>query len=200
MKRQRLETAVARRPGRPRSDEAHAAILQASIDLIREVGYDAVAMDAIAGRAGVGNATLYRRWSSKESLVANALEGIMTRREVPDTGTTRGDLRAVMRETVRMYQDPATTGLLSGLVAAMARSPRIATAVRTGFVQVRRDTVRTVIRRGIDRGDLHKTLDVELALDLLNGPFLLRSLLTADAVNETVSDRIVDMLLRGISA
>ena len=96
--------------------------------------------------------------------------------------------------------DPATAGLLSGLVAAMAKSPQIATAVRTGFVKVRRDTVRTVIRRGIDRGDLHQTLDVELALDLLSGPLLLRSLLTADAVNDTVSDRIVDMLLRGISA
>jgi AcrR family transcriptional regulator len=199
MRRTRIETSPARTPGRPRSDEAHAAILAASIALVRDVGYDAVAMDAIAARAGVGKATLYRRWSSKESLVADALEGIMVRRQMPDTGSTRGDLRAVMRDTVRMYEDPATTGLLSGLVAAMARSPQIAAAVREGFVKVRRETVRQVIKRGIARGDLRKTLDVDLAIDLLSGPLVLRTLVTGGPVDDTVSDRTVDMLLKGFS-
>src|SRR5436190_15171527 len=99
MKRGRLETLPA--AGRPRSAEAHDAILRAAITVIREVGYDAAAMDAIAARAGVGKATVYRRWSTKEALVADAIERIMVSRVVPDTGTTRGDLRAIMRETMR---------------------------------------------------------------------------------------------------
>src|SRR4051794_36543721 len=121
---------ASRGPGRPRSDEAHAAILRAAIEKVREVGYDAVTMDGIAERAKVGKATLYRRWKSREALVAEALDQLVRSFSVPDTGTTRGDLVHVMRASVGMYRDPATQMLLSGLVAAMARSPRIARAVR----------------------------------------------------------------------
>src|SRR6476469_1608721 len=115
-----------RAPGRPRSDAAHDAILTAAIALVREVGYDAVTMDGIAARAGVGKATVYRRWASKEALVVEALGGILRAIPVPDTGTTRGDLLALLRVALAMYGDPATGMLLSGLVAAMARSAPIA--------------------------------------------------------------------------
>jgi len=181
--------------GRPRSAEAHEAILRATIDVIREVGYDAAAMDAIAARAGVGKATVYRRWSSKEALVADAIERIMVAHTVPDTGTTRGDLRAVMRDTMRMYHDPQTTALLSSLVAAMARSENIAKAVRGGFVAARRDTMQAVIERGIERGDLRANTDVKLALDLLSGPLLLRALITGAPIDERLVRGVVDAVL-----
>src|SRR5689334_5908035 len=128
------EVNVARKPGRPRSEEAHGAILDAAIQLIREVGYDALTMDAIATRAGVGKATVYRRWSTKETLAAEAVERIMRAIPVPDTGTVEGDLRRMMRNTLDMYRDPASGALLSGLVAAMARSELIARTIRSGFV------------------------------------------------------------------
>src|SRR5438128_3514597 len=144
MERRRLESP--RRPGRPRSEEAHSAILTAAISLIREVGYYALAMDAIAARAGVGKATVYRRWATKETLVAEALERIMRSIPVPDTGTTEGDLREVMRASLGMYRDPASKGLLSGLVAAMARSERIAQAVRSGFLAARREAILQVLK------------------------------------------------------
>src|SRR3954471_22806426 len=115
-----------RGPGRPRSEAAHSAILAAAIAMVREVGYDATTMDGIAERAGVGKATLYRRWPSKEPLIADALEGIALAFPTPDTGSARGDLVEVLRGSLSMYRDPATRGLLSGLVAAMARSPMIA--------------------------------------------------------------------------
>jgi AcrR family transcriptional regulator len=192
MERSRLETAPS---GRPRSAEAHEAILRAAIDVIRDVGYDAAAMDAIAARAGVGKATVYRRWSSKEALVADAIERIMVWHAVPDTGTTRGDLRAVLRDTMRMYHDPQTTALLSSLVAAMARSEQIAAAVRGGFVAVRRKTMRKVIELGIERGDLRKNTDVHLALDLLSGPLLLRALLTGAPIDERLVRGVADAVL-----
>src|SRR5687768_17729242 len=95
MERERIETG--RGPGRPRSEEAHGAILDAAVDLVREVGYDAVAMEAIAARAGVGKATVYRRWSGKETLIADAIERLMrATMPVPDTGTVAGDLAVLM--------------------------------------------------------------------------------------------------------
>src|SRR4051812_47509066 len=78
--------------GRPRSQQAHDAILSAAIELTRKVGYDRVSMEGIAARAGVGKATVYRRWSVKESVICEALEKLMKSLPTPDTGTTRGDL------------------------------------------------------------------------------------------------------------
>src|SRR5690349_23707872 len=101
MKRNRIETTIdpPRRPGRPRDRDAHAAILRAAIDLTREVGYDALAIDAVAGRAGVGKATIYRHWPNKEALLAEAVEAIVRSAPPVDTGTVEGDLMTLMRST-----------------------------------------------------------------------------------------------------
>src|ERR671934_2008698 len=108
-------------------------------------------MTGIAPRAGVGKATVYRRWSSKETLVAEALERLMSAVPVPDTGTTRGDLVALLRVALGMYRDPATGPLLSGLVAAMARSALIAGVIRSGFNARWRDAVAVALERGVAR-------------------------------------------------
>jgi AcrR family transcriptional regulator len=189
----------ARGPGRPRSEEAHDAILTASIALVREVGYDAVTMDGIAARAGVGKATVYRRWSGKEEIVVEALGRLLRTVPAPDTGATDGDVRAMMRIALGMYRDPATGNLLSGLVAAMARSEPIARAFRTGFVETWRQAMGTVLSRGVARGDLRAGLDPELANDLLAGPLFHRFLFTGQPVDERVVDSVVDAVLRGLA-
>lgn len=198
MERARLENPPQR--GRPRSGAAHAAILAAAVALVREVGYDAVSMEAIAARAGAGKATLYRRWKSREALVSEAVGLIVARIAVPSTGSTRRDLLAVMRDTVRLYADPATAGLLSGLVAAMARSPVIARAVRNGFVAAWSDTVRRVIENGIARGDLRRGIDIDLAIDLLGGCFSNRALVTGRPIDDRMARALVDAALRGFGA
>lgn len=195
----RPRTPAARRTsGRPRSPEAHEAILRASIALIREVGYDAVTMDAIAARAGVGKATVYRRWKTKETLVCEALERIMRAIPVPDTGSTRGDLLALMSDQLKLYEDPASGALLSGLVAAMARSPLIASVVRNGFHTARHDAMLQVLKRGVRRGDLRKGADLELALDIFNGPLFYRFLFTGEPIDQRLARDVVDVLLRGL--
>ncbi|HEX8693791.1 MAG TPA: TetR/AcrR family transcriptional regulator [Longimicrobium sp.] len=201
MERDRIvsRAAESRRPGRPRSEEAHGAILEAAVALIREVGYDAVAMDAIAARAGVGKATVYRRWASKEALVVEAVGRIVRAIPVPDSGTAEGDLLLLLRSAVRMYQDPASAMLLSGLVAAMARSAPIAEAVRTGFVATWREAVRRVLERGQARGELRRGLDLELAIDLLGGALFYRYLLTGGPVDERLTRGVVDAVLRGLA-
>jgi AcrR family transcriptional regulator len=199
MERTRIESRGSRRPGRPRSEEAHAAILDAAIDLIREVGYDALAMDAIAARAGVGKATVYRRWPGKEMLVVEAIGRIASAVAHPDTGSTAEDLRMLMNSTVRMYQDPATTTLLSGLVAAMARSAPIARAVRSGFHATLRAAMRRALERGVARGELREGADLELALDLLNGPLFYRSMITAGPIDEALARDVTASVLRGLA-
>jgi AcrR family transcriptional regulator len=189
----------ARRRGRPRSEEAHQAILAAAIELVREVGYDAVAMDAIAARAGVGKATVYRRWKAKEPLVCEALEQIMRSIPVPDAGDARADLRALMREQRSLYADPATRGLLSGLVAAMARSKRIAAVVRGSFYKTRHDAMLEVLRRALRRGELRKDVDLEVALDLFNGPLFYRFLFTGGALDDAFADAVIDGFLEGLA-
>lgn len=188
-----------RAPGRPRSDAAHDAILTAAIALVREVGYDAVTMDGIAARAGVGKATVYRRWAGKETLVADGIERIVAGFPAPDTGTVRGDLAVVMRYTMAMYADPATTALLSALVAAMARSAPIADAVRRGFVGRWRDVVTAALERGVARGELRADADLALAIELIAGPLFHRFLITGGAVDEALAHGVVDVVLRGLA-
>ncbi|HEU0054284.1 MAG TPA: TetR/AcrR family transcriptional regulator [Longimicrobium sp.] len=196
MEQHRIES---RGPGRPRSGEAHAAILDAAVALIREVGYDAVTMDGIAARAGVGKATVYRRWKAKESLVVEAIGRIVAAMPMPDTGSARGDVMAVMLGNLRLYQDPASGALLSGLVAAMARSEPIARAVRDGFVATRHAALRTVLARGSERGELRAGADLDLAVELLNGPLFYRFLISGGPVDEALARGTVDAVLRALA-
>jgi AcrR family transcriptional regulator len=194
MKRHRSEIR-----GRPRSEAARAAILDAALASVREVGYDALAIEAVATRAGVAKTTVYRHWPTKEALVAAAVERVVTHIAVPDTGTIGGDLRALVDDALALYRDPATAALLSGLVAAMARSERIARAVREGFLAVRRDAILRVLRRGMARGELRPDLDADLdiAVDLLRGPLFFRALVTGEPIDGRA---LVDVVLRGIAA
>lgn len=188
------------RRGRPRSQAAHEAILDAAIALVRELGYDAVTIEAIAARAGVGKATMYRRWSGKETVVAEAIQRVMRdAMRVPDTGTTEGDVRVLMRVAQAMYADPATPMLLSGLVAAMARSATIGGAVRGSFVANWRNAMRAVLLRGTTRGDIAPGIDLDLALDLLSGPTFHRALIGDGAIDDTFVRGVIEVVLRGLA-
>src|SRR3569833_1547302 len=193
MRRKRIENTdpKAKGRGRPRDTAAHAAILAAAVDLTREGGYDALAMDAVAARAGVGKATVYRYWPNKEMLMAEAVEAIVRSAPAADTGSVEGDLLILMRSTMHMYRDPATPPLLSGFIAAMARSPLIAERIRNGFIGVRRATLREALERGLERGELLAETDVEVALDLLAGSMLWRSLISGETITEPYTRTLV---------
>lgn len=187
-------------PGRPRSLRAHVAILDAAIALTREVGYDALTMEAVAGRAGVGKATIYRRWGSKELVVTEAVGRIARGIPAPDSGILERDVATLMRAATAMYRDPATGALLSGLVAAMARSVRVATAVRSHMVEPWRERLRVVLRRSVTRGELRPGADIEVALDLLSGPLFYRYLMLGGAIDESFTRSVVRTVLRGLGA
>jgi AcrR family transcriptional regulator len=100
-------TAVGRRPpGRPRSERSHLAIVKATLELLVEVGYARITMEEVQRRAGVGKATIYRRWASKEELVKDAIQHFSAELPVPDTGSLKGDYAAISTALVAIARGP----------------------------------------------------------------------------------------------
>jgi len=155
-------------------------------------------MDAVASRAGVGKATLYRRWKSKEVLVLDAIGRVMRAVPVPDTGALETDFQRLLESAAALYADPATGPLLSGLVAAMQRSAPIAEAVRSGFVATWRDAVREILRRARARGELRRRVEVDLANDLLSGPLLHRFLIGGQPIDKRMTCAVARVIARGL--
>jgi AcrR family transcriptional regulator len=195
------EAADTRRPGRPRSPEAHAAILRAALELAVEGGLAGLSMEAIAARAGVGKATIYRRWKSKEELFAEAIGMIAVNPEVPDTGSVRGDFEAASGAAVERMA-PEAFRVLPRLLADAADDPELLAALHAALVRPRRAAIAAVLRRGIERGELRADIDVDLVSDMLIGPLIARVLLAGGDPRalDGMPMRIYDTLAAGIAA
>lgn len=185
--------------GRPRDERADRAILSATLELMAESGVHDLRVDDVAGRAGVGKATIYRRYSSKDELITAAVAGLVSEIIVPDTGRTHGDLLALMRGAVKVYRGSVEAGVMPSLVEAMSRDAELARLVREGFLAGRRAALRAVLERGIQRGDLRVDLDIDLALDVLGGPLFYRLLITGGPIDEQLADGVVELILRGFA-
>jgi AcrR family transcriptional regulator len=186
--------------GRPRDARADRAILEATRELIAEIGVYGFRTEDVAARAGVGKGAIYRRHRSKDELVTAAVAALVDEEiVVPDTGSTRADLLVLMREAVALYRGSAAGRLMPNLIGAMAQKPDLAHAVRDGFLAARRDALSEVLRRGIERGDLRPDLDLELALDVLGGPLFYRLLVTGGPLDERLAEGVADLILRGFA-
>ena len=195
------EAAETRRPGRPRSPEAHAAILRAALELAVEGGLRGLSMEAIAARAGVGKATIYRRWKSKEALFSEAIASIALNPEVPDTGSVRGDFEAASAAAVGRMA-PEAFRVLPRLMADAADDPELLEALQAALVRPRRAAIGAVLRRGIERGELRADIDVDLISDMLIGPLIARVLLSGGDPHalDGLPMRVYDALAAGIAA
>jgi AcrR family transcriptional regulator len=191
--------AAERSMGRPRDARADRAILDGTLELIAEQGVHEFRTDDVAARAGVGKGAIYRRYRSKDELVTAAVAALVSDITVPNTGSTRGDLLALMREAVELYGGSLPGRLLPNLVGAMAQKPELAHAVRDGFLAGRRAALTEVLRRGVERGDLRADLDLELALDVLGGPLFYRLLITGGPIDERLAEGTAELILRGFA-
>lgn len=186
--------------GRPRDARADRAILEATLDLIAELGVDRFRTEDVAARAGVGKGAIYRRYRSKDELVTAAVAALVSDEiAVPDTSSTRADLLVLMREAVGLYRGSVAGRLMPSLIGAMARDRKLARAVRDGFLTGRRAALRRVLERGVERGDLRPDLDVELALDVLGGPLFYRLLVTGGPIDDRLAEGVADLILRGFA-
>jgi AcrR family transcriptional regulator len=185
--------------GRPRDERADRAILSATFELMAEHGVEGLRTDDVAERAKVGKATIYRRYHSKEELVTAAVATLVSEITVPDEGSTREDLLALMRGAVDLYSGSPAAGLMPSLIAAMRKSAALARTVREGFLAGRRTALREVLERGVARGDLDRDLDFELALDVLGGPLFYRLLITGGPIDERLAEGVVELILAGFA-
>jgi AcrR family transcriptional regulator len=193
------ETAERRLTGRPREARADRAILDATLALMGDSGVDDLRMDDVANRAGVGKATIYRRYRSKDELVTAAVAALVGDIAIPHTGSTEGDLLALMRDAVDVYSGTVAARAMPSLVAAMHSDPALAKAMREGFLASRRAALAVVLERGVERGDLRNDLDVELALDVLGGPLFYRLLITGGPIDDRLAQGVVELVLRGFN-
>jgi len=193
-------TAEAPQRGRPRSEKAHKAILDAAAELLLARGLAAVSMDAVAERAGVSKATIYRWWPSKETLALDALytEWAAARPFARDTGSLRGDLLVLLRPWARLASGRPWGRVLAALLTEAQTDPVFAAEYRQRVVEPRRDQARAVFRRAIDREEVPADTDVEVALDLIYGPLYHRLLHGHAPLNDRFVREIVDMALNGI--
>ena len=189
-----------RPPGRPRSAEDDRAILRATVDLLACEGYGGVTMEGVAARAGVGKATVYRRWGSKSALVVDAVDAC---REAgcpaPDTGSAREDLLAFVRGFMDVIRTSDAGRVMPALVAELARNPELAAAFRNGFVQPRRARIREAVERGVERGEVRPDVDAEVVADAVVALLQHRFLVTGMEIDDGLPERVVDLLWRGIA-
>jgi len=185
------------RPGRPRSDRARRDICDAFREILVADGFDKVRMEHVAARAGVGKATIYRHWPSKQALAHEVLlELANPHLAVPDVGDTRRELLATVVAPMRALTETAFGPVIRALLSEIARDPELGDPFRASVVQARRDEVGRVIARGIRRGDLRPDVDPDVATEMLVGPVYFR-LMFGGQLDAEFAERIVDEVLQG---
>ncbi|MGW7541195.1 TetR/AcrR family transcriptional regulator [Streptomyces sp. NPDC054770] len=186
--------------GRPRSEAAETAILEGVMKLLEDgVPLAELSIERIARTAGVGKATIYRRWNGKDELFVD----VMRAAEPPDPelpGTSMRDDLIVLLEALRQRGlMNRSSAILHNVYAQMKSSPRIWNAYHANVINPRRELGKEVLRRGQRNGELRADIDLELANDMFTGPMLVRAVLRPDAdLPEGLAEQIVDEVLAGL--
>ncbi|MEH1893574.1 MAG: TetR/AcrR family transcriptional regulator [Nostoc sp.] len=185
--------------GRPRSIHADQAILQATLDLLAEVGYESMSIEAIASRAGVGKTTIYRRYTSKEELVADAIESLRDDLAIPDTGSFWGDMDILINNATKKIDSPLGRQTLALIISTASSNPQFAEVYWTKYTKLRRKAFSKVLERAKSRGEIHKDADVDLIIDLVSGSLYYALIFkpTTEPV-EAYMRRTMNLLLKGI--
>lgn len=186
---------AAPRAGRPLDPRRDEAILAAALELLGEVGYDQVSMDAIAGRAGVSKATIYRRWDSKATLVVDAIKSRhKDQPTIVDTGDVRSDLLTGLRAmTTSIYEQDL--GLMGGMLCAMRSDAELARLMREQMINGKREASRAWTKRCITRGQLPPDTDDDLLHEIAPAMVLMRLMVTSEPVGDEFIVHIVDDIL-----
>lgn len=187
---------VATTAGRPRSEEAHRAILDATLELLAEVGFSAMTVEGVASRAQVGKATIYRRWPSKLPLVVEAFGQLPGFEEV-DTGSLAEDLKKMIRAYLQAFNASPLSAILPSLAGERAHNPELAELFEPVSKGRRQPLVRA-FERAVDRSEVPAELDVELAADLVVGPIAVALFFKGGRLNPRMVGPMVDLALGGI--
>jgi AcrR family transcriptional regulator len=187
-----------RRAGRPREHGVDEKILNAALSRLVRWGYAQLRVDDVAADAGVAKTTLYRRWASKQALIADVMRRLyLDRVQVTDEGDLRADLVALVRETYELlFEGPGH--VVEDLVRQSGESRELAAVIRS-TTDARRRAFRQVMNRGVAQGELDPSFDHELVIDLLVGPLWTRLLVTDTPLTNDDVGMIVDAVMDGVS-
>lgn len=189
-----------RRPGRPRSEQADQAIIDATLEVFAESGPEGLCIEQVAARAGVGKATIYRRWPGKEELLLDAIGALRTPLPQPLGRSVRADLTALIEALCKEAADPRRARQFALLHGDGLKYPRLLARYNQIVMEPRRELIRSVLRRGVATGELRETTDVDAAMFLLSGAVLAWSGPTRDLSGSRYARRVVEELLRGLAA
>jgi len=191
---------VSTRPrGRPRDPAIDDAILTATRQLLLDVGYAGLTMEAIAAGARVGRPTLYRRYPTKAALVFEAVFGKTKTHPDPDTGNLVDDLREAYSWAVEEFAAPEARVALPGLLADLSANPQLAQLVRTLVIEPEYTRVHAALERAQRRGEIRADADLTLAIDAFTGTALTRIMLLGHPVDQAFGERLVDLLVHGLA-
>lgn len=188
------------RGGRPRDPSRDGVIRAAILRLLAEVGYGALTMDAVASEAGVGKATIYRRWRTKQDLVVDTIADLNRDEAAPeDTGSLEGDLRSMMRVYVSAITGP-TGAATQSLLSTIPRQPALAEAFREGPLGVWRDTFEQIWGRAQARGEVPPGAPPLLVAETTSALLVQRWLLTGRPVDEAYADEVLQSVVLPVIA
>jgi len=180
----------------PRTARARKDLLAAAVDLLATEGYAALTMDRLAAEARASKQTIYRLWSSKEDLIAEAVLTYLVVYPDPDTGNIRDDLVALVERQIEVLLSTQHGRALAAIWPYAAVSEELRKRVLLGTRGRRREAVAKVIRRGIERGELRGDTDVDLLMDLLMSPAHLKISHYQDPPDKSYAARLVEPLLQ----
>ena len=181
--------------GRKRDLSRDPEILDAALKVLAETGYDGMTIDMVAARAKAGKATLYRRWASKAELVIDAVACMkqedLAPENLPDTGTLRGDLVAMVKpRTIEDAQQKLR--VMAGLMSLLGQSPELAEAAREAIVEPRLAINRMFLRRAIDRGEISADIDIERIASISQSMGAFRMLMLQQPVDREFVVSVID--------
>ena len=184
--------------GRKRDHSRDPEILDAALEVLAEVGYDGMTIDMVAARAKAGKATLYRRWASKELLVIDAVACMkqldLDPENLPDTGSLRGDLVAMIKPKT-MEDGGRKMRVMAGLMSMISRDPELADAAHAAIMEPRAAANRVFLQRAIDRGEIPADTDVELIAIVAQSMTAFRTIMLRKPVTPEFLVSIIDTVV-----
>ena len=188
-----------RSPGRPRSEESRQSILRSTLKLLKQQGgFAELSIEAVAADANVGKTTVYRWWPSKGALAADAFFASAEEElQFPNTGSVQRDMKLQMRRVIRIFRSDRGK-VVAALLAGGQSDAELLEAFRERFLWPKRRQAYQTLQRGIDRGELPVTSDLDLILDALYGPIYMRFLIRHDQFDESFADEICGLVLKNL--
>lgn len=194
-------TEPARRRGRPRSHDAEVAVLTAAASLMDEAMPADITAEAIASRAGVSKATLYKWWPTKTHVLMDA---VLLRASqviaIPDTGSAMDDFAQLLEAYIRFHIETQFGRAVSHIFAESLNDPELSKIYNERYALRRREALKAIWLRGVERGELRADIDPELALDMMYGPPLYRFFLRHQSLTPDMARSLVEILFNGARA